>query len=132
MPVEQQLVNLGLEDGDVAKHPVNFCHLRWHMYRTCFALDEQFSIKLLYISAPQNYCQLILTPERTELRDFSALYALLRDTDLNKVPDTQIPITDMSPPYEDYMCWGVPEGIKSFGLAGDKNLLLEEGDTVTC
>ncbi|CAE6432510.1 unnamed protein product [Rhizoctonia solani] len=131
--IEQQLVDLRLEeDGDVVEHLVNFCRLRQRLHGTRLALDEQTSIELLYRSLPLNYRQLIPTPERTEMMDFSALCARLRDPDLNKLPDTTVPVGDTVPHTEDFTYWGVPEDIKTFGLTGDKNPLLEERAAVTC
>ncbi|KEP45982.1 DEAD-box protein, partial [Rhizoctonia solani 123E] len=131
--VEQQLVDLRLEeDGDVVEHLVNFCRLRQRLHGTRLALDEQTSIELLYRSLPLNYRQLIPTPDRTETKDFSALCTRLRDPDPNKLPDTAAPVADTLTPTEDFTNWGVPEDIKTFGLTGDKNPLLEERAAVTC
>ncbi|CAE6473181.1 unnamed protein product, partial [Rhizoctonia solani] len=61
-----------------------------------------------------------------------ALCTRLRDPDLNKLPDTAAPVADTLTPTEDFTNWGVPEDIKTFGLTGDKNPLLEERAAVTC
>ncbi|KAG8714636.1 RNA helicase [Ceratobasidium sp. 423] len=126
--IEKQLVDLRLEEeGDVAEHLVAFCRLRRCLHGSRFELDDQTSIEMLYRSLPPNYRQLILTPERTEMKDFSALCARLRDPGLGKIPDTQDQPTDTSsPPAKDHTYWGVPDDIKAFGLTGDKNPLLDE------
>ncbi|CAE7185502.1 unnamed protein product [Rhizoctonia solani] len=123
--MEQQLADLKLEDGgDVVEHIANFCRLRRHLNETRFELDEQSSIDMLYRSLPPSYRHSILTPERSEMKDFNMLCARLRELH-------QTPIIDTSDP-EDHSCWGVPEDIKAFGMTGDKNPLLEERAAITC
>ncbi|CAE6375338.1 unnamed protein product [Rhizoctonia solani] len=73
----------------------------------------------------------VLTPEGTEMKEFSALCARL--TYLSQNPKPEAPVDDASrAPVEDYTNWGVPEDIKAFGLTGNKNPLLKERAAVTC
>ncbi|CAE6529795.1 unnamed protein product [Rhizoctonia solani] len=95
--IEQQLADLKLEEaGDVLEHIANFCRLRRCLNKTRLELDEQASIDMLYRSLPPSYRQLILTPGRAEMRDFSVFCARLRD--LNRVPGTQAPAPSSSSP----------------------------------
>ncbi|KEP45983.1 putative DEAD-box RNA helicase [Rhizoctonia solani 123E] len=130
--IEQELANLRLEEGgDMIEHIADFCRMRCQLNSTRFAIDDQASISMLYRSLPPSYRQSILTPEGTEMKDFSALCARL--TYLSQNPEPEVPIDDTSPaPAEDYTNWGVPEDIRAFELTGDKNPLLQDRAAVTC
>ncbi|KDN47394.1 hypothetical protein RSAG8_03534, partial [Rhizoctonia solani AG-8 WAC10335] len=122
--IEKQLADLRLEEGgDTIEHIAEFCRMRYHLNGTRFAVDDQASISMLYRSLPASYRQSVLTPERTEMKNFNVLCTRL--SDLTQNPGPQFPV-------EDYTSWGVPEDIKVFGLTGDKNPLLEERADVTC
>ncbi|CAE6533364.1 unnamed protein product [Rhizoctonia solani] len=127
--IERQLADLRLEEGgDTIEHIAEFCRMRCHLNGTRFALDDQASISMLYRSLPTSYRQSVLTPERTAMKDFSALCARLSDISQHPKPQADT----ASGPVEDYTNWGVPEDIKAFGLTGDKNPLLEGRAAVTC
>ncbi|CAE6375332.1 unnamed protein product [Rhizoctonia solani] len=130
--VEKQLSDLRLEEGgDMIEHIAEFCRMRCQLHGSRFALDDPASVSMLYRSLPSSYRHSVLTPEGTEMKDFGALCARL--TYLSQNPEPEVRIDDIPPaPTEDYTNWGVPEDIRSFGLTGDKNPLLEERAAVTC
>ncbi|KAG8752541.1 RNA helicase [Ceratobasidium sp. 423] len=130
--IEQRLAGLRLEEGgDMIEHIAEFCRMRCLLNGTRFALDDQASISMLYRSLPPNLRQSVLTPEGIEMKEFNALCARL--SHLSQNPEPEIPIDDTpSAPVEDHTNWGVPEDIRTFGLTGDKNPLLEERAAVTC
>ncbi|CUA67872.1 ATP-dependent RNA helicase FAL1 [Meyerozyma guilliermondii ATCC 6260] [Rhizoctonia solani] len=116
--VEKQLSDLKLEEGgDMVEHIAEFCRMRCQLHGSRFALDDPASVSMLYRSLPSSYRHSVLTPEGTEMKGF----------------EPEVRIDDTPPaPTEDYTNWGVPEDIRSFGLTGDKNPLLEERAAVTC
>ncbi|CAE7175505.1 unnamed protein product [Rhizoctonia solani] len=129
--IEQQLANLRLEEeGDMVEHIAEFCRMRCQLNGTRFAIDDQACISMLYRSLPSSYRQRVLTPEGTEMKEFSALCGRLTYISQNPEPEA---VLDETPALdEDYTSWGVPEDIKAFGLTGDKNPLLEERAAVAC
>ncbi|KDN47393.1 hypothetical protein RSAG8_03533, partial [Rhizoctonia solani AG-8 WAC10335] len=113
------------------EHIAGFCRMRCQLDGTRFALDDHASVIMLYRSMPPSYRQSVLTPEGTEMKEFSVLCARL--TYLSQNPEPVAPEVDTHlAPAEDYTNWGVPEELKAFGLTGDKNPLLEERAAVTC
>ncbi|KEP46161.1 putative DEAD-box RNA helicase [Rhizoctonia solani 123E] len=130
--IEKQLIDLRLEEGgDMVDHIADFCRMRSQLSGTRLAIDDQACISMLYRSLPPTYRQLVLTPEGTEMKEFSTLCARL--TYLSQNPEPEVPVDVTLPtPAEDFTAWGVPEDIKAFGLTGDKNPLLEERAAVTC
>ncbi|KAG8687871.1 RNA helicase, partial [Ceratobasidium sp. 423] len=125
--IGQRLADLRLEGGDVIEHIAEFCRMRCHLNGTRFALDGQASVSMLYRSLPPSLRQSVLTPERTEMKDFNALCARL--SDLSQSPEPQVDTYPVS--VEDHTNWGVPEDVMAFGLTGGKNPLLEERAAVT-
>ncbi|CAE7092301.1 unnamed protein product [Rhizoctonia solani] len=127
--IEQQLANLRLDEGgDVIEHIAEFGRMRCQLNGTRLAIDDQTCISMLYRSLPPSYRQSVLTPEGTEMKDFSALCTRLTYLSQRPEPADNTP----SAATEDYTTWGVPEDIKAFGLTGDKNPLLAERAAVTC
>ncbi|CAE6444437.1 unnamed protein product [Rhizoctonia solani] len=128
--IEKRLSDMRLEeDGDMIEHIAEFCRMRCRLNGTRFALDDQACISMLYRSLPPIYRQSVLTPERTEMKDFGALCARLSDLNQNPEPRDQTTADDAP---EDYTSWGVPKDIKAFELTGDKNPLLAARAAVTC
>ncbi|CAE7081604.1 unnamed protein product [Rhizoctonia solani] len=130
--IEQQLADLRLEEGgDVIEHIAEFCRMQSQLSGSRFAINDQACVSMLYRSLPSSYRQSVLTPEGTEMKDFSALCARL--TYVSQNPESGASAKDTPPvPVEDYTNWGVPEDITAFGLTGGKNPLLEERAMVTC
>ncbi|KAG8729686.1 RNA helicase [Ceratobasidium sp. 423] len=127
--IEKQLADLRLEEGgDMIEHITEFCRMRSHLNGTRFALDDQSSITTLYRSLPPSYRQSVLTPDGAEMKDLNALCARLSYLSQNPEPQADA----SAPPVEDYTSWGVPADIKTFGLTGGKNPLLEQRAAVTC
>ncbi|CAE6503405.1 unnamed protein product [Rhizoctonia solani] len=130
--IEKQLIDLRLEEGgDMVDHITDFCRMRSQLNGTRLAIDDQACISMLYRSLPPTYRQLVLTPEGTEMKEFSTLCARLTYLSQNLAPGASVNDTS-SIPADGFTTWGVPEDIKAFGLTGDKNPLLEERAAVTC
>ncbi|CAE7181154.1 unnamed protein product [Rhizoctonia solani] len=131
--IEQQLASLRLEEeGDMVEHIAEFCRMRCQLNGTHFAIDDQACISMLYRSLPSSYRQRVLTPEGTEMKDFSALCARLTYISQNPEPEADLGVGEAPTSAEDYTNWGVPEDIKAFELTGDKNPLLKERAAVAC
>lgn len=141
--VAQQLAELKLpKDGDVIEHVANFCQLRRLLAKTRFALNAQASIDMLYRSLPTGYRQWILAQNQTVTEDFGSLCSSLRTRYRIMNLEASIPDTSSSPitvppptqatPGTDYSDWGVPEDIRTFGLTGAKNPLLNARAEITC
>ncbi|CAE6535295.1 unnamed protein product, partial [Rhizoctonia solani] len=130
--IEKQLADLRLgEGGDMIEHIAEFCRMRSQLSGTRLAVDDQACISMLYRSLPSAYRQSVLTPEGTEMKEFSALCARL--TYLSQNPKPEAPVDEpLRAPVEDYTNWGVPGDILASGLTGDKNPLLEERAAITC
>ncbi|CAE7229142.1 unnamed protein product, partial [Rhizoctonia solani] len=103
-----------------------FCRMQSQLSGSRFAVNDQACVSMLYRSLPSSYRQSVLTPEGTEMKDFSALCARL--TYVSQNPEAGTPDDNT----EDYTDWGVPKDLKAFGLTGDKNQLLEERAAITC